>query len=189
MGQHFGTNAASTHVWFDQYAAPLLFVQDNQIGAVAPYEIAQQSLTKVHIDSGGVLSNTLAVTVQSAAPGIYIVLNQDFTVNSPTNPVPPGGAVVLYATGEGQTIPPGQDGKMAGVHWGDVWPKPVQHVTVQIGGLPAQVLYAGAAPGFIAGAMQVNTLVPAGVPKGSVVPLVLTVGGFSSQAVRVAVGR
>jgi uncharacterized protein (TIGR03437 family) len=189
MGQYFGTNAASTGVWFDQHAAPLLFVQDNQIGAVVPYGTAKQSVTQVHLTSSGVSSNTLTLAVAHAAPGIYIVLNQDFTINSPTKPVPPGGAVVLYATGEGQTIPAGQDGKIAGTHWGDVWPKPVLHVAVEIGGQPAQVLYAGAAPGFIAGAMQVNALVPAGVPKGSVVQLVLTIGGFSSQAVTVAVGR
>ena len=190
MGQRFGTDAAATHVWFDQHAAPLLFVQDNQIGAVVPYGVAKQAVTQMHVESGGVSSNTLSLAVRPAAPGIYIVLNQDFTVNSPTNPVRPGGAVVIYATGEGQTVPAGQDGKIAGKHWGDTWPKPVLPVMVLIGGLPAQVLYAGAAPGFIAGAMQVNALVPAGVPKGSVVQLVLTVGGFASQAgVSVSVGR
>ncbi len=189
MGQHFGTNAAATKVWFDQYSAPLLFVQDDQIGAVVPYEIAKQTITKVHVDSGGVVSKTLSLTVKPAAPGIYTVLNQDFTVNSTANPAVRGGAVVLYATGEGQTVPPGQDGKIAGPNKGDVWPKPVLRVSARIGGWLAQVLYAGAAPGFIAGALQVNVLVPAGVPKNSVVQLVLTVGGYSSKPVNVAVGR
>ena len=156
LGQHLGSSVSSSRVWFDQHAAPLLWVQDGQIGAVAPYGIAQQAVTQVRVEAGGMSSSTLALAVRPAAPGVYIVLNQDFTVNSAANPVLPGGAVVLYATGEGQTNPAGQDGRIAGSHWGDMWPRPMLAVTVQVGGLPAQVLYAGAAPGFIAGAMQVN---------------------------------
>jgi len=50
---------------------------------------------------------------------------------------------------------------------------------VTIGGVSAQVLYAGGAPGQIAGLMQVNVVAPSGL--SGAVPVVLTVGGLPSQ--------
>jgi uncharacterized protein (TIGR03437 family) len=44
------------------------------------------------------------------------------------------------------------------------------------------VSYAGAAPGLVAGVTQVNALIPSGVNPGSAIPIVLTIGGVSSQA-------
>ena len=52
---------------------------------------------------------------------------------------------------------------------------------MQIGGLPATVMYAGAAPSIVAGLMQVNAVVPQTVSAGSSVPVVVTVGTASSQ--------
>jgi uncharacterized protein (TIGR03437 family) len=47
--------------------------------------------------------------------------------------------------------------------------------------LPATVTYAGGAPNEVEGLLQVNATIPAGVPKGSSVPVVVTVGTASSQ--------
>jgi uncharacterized protein (TIGR03437 family) len=74
--------------------------------------------------------------------------------------------------------PPGVDGQITGT----VLPTPLLPVSVRIGGLDAKVSYAGAAPGLIAGVVQVNALVPPGTPSGSGVPIVFTVGQSSSQA-------
>jgi uncharacterized protein (TIGR03437 family) len=63
-----------------------------------------------------------------------------------------------------------------------VLPAPQLTVTAQIGGLPATVKYAGAAPLDVAGVLQVNVIVPNGVPAGKSVPIVITVGTASSQA-------
>jgi len=52
---------------------------------------------------------------------------------------------------------------------------------VTVGGIPAQVLYAGPAPSLIAGLTQIDILIPSGVPTGSAVPVVVTIGGVSSQ--------
>jgi uncharacterized protein (TIGR03437 family) len=85
---------------------------------------------------------------------------------------------MFFATGAGQTDPPGADGQIAG----DTLPKPLLPVTVQIGGLDAKVLYAGAAPGLVAGVLQVNCIVPSDSPSGYAVPIMLTVGNISSPA-------
>jgi uncharacterized protein (TIGR03437 family) len=53
-------------------------------------------------------------------------------------------------------------------------------VTVNIGGLPATVQYAGAAPLAIAGLYQFNVTVPATVASGNQ-PLDIRVGGVSAQ--------
>jgi uncharacterized protein (TIGR03437 family) len=50
-----------------------------------------------------------------------------------------------------------------------------------IGGQPAQVQYAGAAPGAIAGLYQINAVIPQGAVSGAQ-PVSVTVGGASTQA-------
>jgi uncharacterized protein (TIGR03437 family) len=44
------------------------------------------------------------------------------------------------------------------------------------------VKYAGGAPGLVAGLMQVNVQIPAGIETGNAVPVVLRVGSVFSQA-------
>jgi uncharacterized protein (TIGR03437 family) len=63
-----------------------------------------------------------------------------------------------------------------------VFPKPSAAVTVTIGGLDAQVVeYAGAAPFEVAGVLQINVSVPAGVTPGDTVPVIVTIGNSASQ--------
>jgi uncharacterized protein (TIGR03437 family) len=57
-----------------------------------------------------------------------------------------------------------------------------RQVTAQIGGAPADVYYAGEAPGYTSGLQQFNLLIPATVPRGSSVPVTLRVGGVGTQA-------
>jgi hypothetical protein len=48
-----------------------------------------------------------------------------------------------------------------------------------IGGVPAQIVYAGEAPGLVSGVLQVNAVVPTNIPSGNV-PVVVTAGSNSS---------
>ena len=116
-------------------------------------------------------------TVDSSGRGQGIILNQDATPNSASNPALEGSVVVLYATGGGQTDPPGVSGSLTA----EPWPKPHLPVSVTVGGLPAETLYAGAAPGLLAGLLQLNVRIPEGAPSGSAVPVVLTIGNAPSQ--------
>ena len=82
----------------------------------------------------------------------------------------------MFCTGEGQTNPAGVDGQLANT----VYPKPKLPVEVTIGGQTAQVVYAGAAPTLVAGLMQINAQVPAGIAAGSAIPVIVKVGNASS---------
>jgi uncharacterized protein (TIGR03437 family) len=53
-------------------------------------------------------------------------------------------------------------------------------VSLTIGGQTAKVIYAGSAPGLVAGVMQVEAIVPSGAGSGAV-PVLLTVGTATSQ--------
>lgn len=54
--------------------------------------------------------------------------------------------------------------------------------TVTIGGVTATVTYAGWVADSVAGLYQINATVPTKAPTGTAVPVVVTVGGVSSQA-------
>ena len=85
-----------------------------------------------------------------------------------TAPVPRGQPAFFYATGLGAMTPPVADGS-----GGDETPV-VAHIavkpTVLIGNNPAQVDFAGQAPGY-PGVNQVNIVIPQSAPAGNSVPL------------------
>jgi uncharacterized protein (TIGR03437 family) len=117
-------------------------------------------------------------TANLSGTGQGVIQNQDIvTVNSSAKPADKGSVVVIYATGEGQTNPGGIDGQLAS---GPPYPSPMNPVTVNIGGIPAEVLYAGAAPALVAGVMQINVRIPANATSGDNA-LDVVVGGVHSQ--------
>jgi uncharacterized protein (TIGR03437 family) len=175
-------------VWFDTIAVPILYASSGQINVVAPYALAGETSTSVRAEYLGVSSPAVSVPVLLAKPGIFTlnglgagpaaVLNQDFSVNSATNPAKRGSTIMIFATGQGITSPAGVDGLLAPARSTGA----PQLVTAQIGGQTAGVSYAGSAPGLVEGAFQVNVQVPAGVTPGSGVPVVVTVGTVASPA-------
>jgi uncharacterized protein (TIGR03437 family) len=173
------TNAANTQVLFDGIPAPLTYLSGGQINAVVPYEVSGNSSANIVVQTQGRRSDPFSVPVVPAAPGIFgIVLNQDGSQNSPANPAHVGDTIVFFATGEGQTNPPGVTGKLAA---GPNLPTPVLPVIVQIGGQTSMLAYAGALPQG-AGVMQINAVIPAGVAAGASVPLTLSIGGVQAQS-------
>jgi uncharacterized protein (TIGR03437 family) len=184
-------------VTFDNVPSPLIYVSDTQVGAVVPFGIAGKQAVQVQVVCNGAASNLLTMQAQDAAPGLFSVpiyddlgklisgqsrvaaLNQDGSVNSPTNPARVGDVVSLFATGAGQTSPDGVDGLVPT----DSLPTLLLPVTVEIGGAQAKVLYAGAAPYLVSGIIQVNAQIPPpmfGTAFGNSV--VLTVGSRRSAS-------
>jgi uncharacterized protein (TIGR03437 family) len=181
------TTLGGTQVTFDGKPAPLLYASNGQVAAVVPYEVDGKLGTQVQVTASGGTSDSVALPVTPVAPSVFsvdytgsgqgAVLNQDGSVNSFKNPAKAGSIVSIFATGEGQTLPGGVDGKVATAA---SLPIPAKPVTVFINGKQTDVLYAGAAPGQVAGMLQVNVRVPADTPFGDI-PVEVHVGDAKSQ--------
>jgi uncharacterized protein (TIGR03437 family) len=195
----FPTTLSNTQVLFDGVAAPIIAVVNGQVNVMVPYGIAGRATTQVQVSYLGVSSAGIAYNVTTTAPGIYTlnqagtgqgaILNQNLSGNSSSTPAAKGTVISIYMTGEGVTSPASTTGQLAPSN-GSGLNHPVQAVSVSIGGVtvpPANIQYAGSAPGIVYGVMQVNVLIPTTVSSGAQ-PLVVTVGTASSQsAVTVAI--
>jgi uncharacterized protein (TIGR03437 family) len=180
------TTLADTQVLFGGLASPMIFASAGQIDAVVPFGVAAGPVP-VQVQFQGLASATFPVTVVPAVSGIFSadasgtgqasILNQDGSINSPNLPAAPGSVVTLWATGAGQLSPAGIDGV---VDAGNL-ATPLLLVLAQIAGQAAEVLYAGSAPGIVAGVIQVNLRIPPASPTGIAVPLILRVGDSDSQ--------
>jgi len=187
FGVGLANEPTQTRVTFDGIEAPILLATPSQINFVVPYVTETRNSWEMIVRYQSRMTFRGQVNIAPASPGIFslngsgkgggAILNQDSTVNTPQNPAAKGSIIVLYATGEGQTTPAGVDGRIAA----GTLPKPVLPVRVRIGGIEVVPEYAGAAPGFIAGAMQVNVRVPTEPQQSGNVPVVLLVGGWPSQ--------
>ena len=180
---HIASSLSGVEVLVDGTPAPLLFVRQDQINAVAPYELDNRlgQNVKVQVQYNGVTGNAPSVAVEAVSPAIFslgngqgAIRNQDQSINGPTNPAAPGSIVSIYATGEGQLTPPGVDGQLVT----DSNTHAAAAVSVTIGGLAVVPLFAGSTE--FDGFFQVNVQAPAGI--AGVVPVVLTVGGVASPA-------
>jgi trimeric autotransporter adhesin len=179
---------SGTYVYFNNAAAPVLYASSTQINVVAPFGLTGQT-AQVVVNYLNQTSAPQTVNVIPAAPTLFTAnasgtgqvaaINvQDGTVNGPAHPAHEGTYVALYATGSGQSNPPSQDGAIAAV------PLPLVPsnlgLSVTIGGRAATLEYAGAAPDIVEGVIQVNALIPTGIPPGPV-PVVLQISGINSQ--------
>ncbi len=181
------TRLAAVEVTFDGVPAPLFFVLDRQINLQAPLEISGKATTEMVVTFNGASSDPVTVPVVESRPGIFtvegggqaIVLNQDNTLNSASNPARRGEFITIFATGQGVVQPRIASGQPAPAD-------PLSRVaglTVSLGGqlLPADaVVFAGMSPGSV-GLLQVNVRVPGSVAAGAAVPVVLTLRGVASQ--------
>jgi uncharacterized protein (TIGR03437 family) len=168
----FPTQAGNVEVTFDGNQAPLIWVQDAQINAVAPWSLMPGQTTQVCVSYQNVKTNCLTVPVAQTSPGVFTIdgvhaaaLNQDGTINSADHPSPVGSIISVWATGLGPIDPAQGDGTLVG------FPLPtntaqvaVQAIAVEIGLFggpqtiitPFAVTYAGPAPYLVAGTSQIN---------------------------------
>jgi uncharacterized protein (TIGR03437 family) len=133
------------------------------------------------------------VQVAEAAPGIFtaeregkgsaLVFNQDGSRNSTTNPALKGSIISFYVTGEGRPAGLGVDGMIAAPPYSS----PSLPVVVGVNHEGIEVVYAGAAPGFVSGLMQVNARLRPQTPSGDTLPLVIRIGGSFSASVTFSV--
>ncbi|HLH17884.1 MAG TPA: hypothetical protein VKX45_11715 [Bryobacteraceae bacterium] len=180
-------------------AAPLIVTSSNQINCIVPVELASQigkpSPNAVVVVTNGTASTApFPLTVISEDPGVFAfgglgqgqgaILNFDsssgsYTINSAKSAAPRGSPISIYATGLGDlTSPPvTANGEVASsaITLAD------NTARVDIAGQPAVVTYAGAAPGAVAGLVQINAIVPPTVPTGAAVPITVSIGSASTS--------
>ncbi|HWF07192.1 MAG TPA: hypothetical protein VG297_01950 [Bryobacteraceae bacterium] len=188
----YGTILAGTTVSFGGTNGVVLYTSATQVAAIVPYNVTIGGAADVTVSYQDQSFTASAVPVAGSAPGIFtsnaagfgqaaaVTLNG--TINSSDAPAKLGSFISVYMTGEGQTNPAGVDGKAAV----QPLPQPLLPVTATIAGQPVSVTYAGGAPGNVAGLMQVNLQIPAGLIQtlaaGPVsVPVVVSVGFIPSQ--------
>jgi len=91
--------------------APLYFARENQLNVQVPYELSAATQATLSVTVNGLTNSLPNIPVVAAAPGLAAVaFNADLTVNASSNPAVRGNLVVLFATGEGVTVPASRTG-------------------------------------------------------------------------------
>jgi len=142
--------------------APLLYVSETQINAVAPVKLTAGSPIELQVTRNSAPLPDFRVMVDIASPGVFqnpdgsaAAINQDGTVNSQANPAVVGSYVSVWATGTGYF--PGSDGQMA--TGADEFCSLVGYCEIlntSPGYSAIIVPYIGAAPGTVNGVVQIN---------------------------------
>ena len=176
-----------TRVFFNGIEAFVTYTSASQVNALVPYGISGSETVVVEIEYAAMRSPSVALPAVDSVPGIFtrdssgsgaaVAVNQDGTLNTPDSPALKGEIVSFWATGQGQTEPPGIDGEQPVA---PLFPAPSLPTTVSVGGVPvpsSDILFVGM---VYAGVMQVNVRIPDEVAAGPE-PIVLHVGNASSR--------
>jgi uncharacterized protein (TIGR03437 family) len=180
-------------------AAPLFFVSPSQVNLQIPWELAGQPQAMVTATVGATLSYRHMISIAPFAPGLF-TLNQASSsqgvvtiAGTPlfaapqsvpgSRPAHPGELISIYCTGLGAVSNQPATGMAApAIPVSDTIATP----TVTVGGILALGTFSGLVPGAV-GLYQVNVQVPAGAPAGDAVPVIMSIGGVTSNTVTIAV--
>jgi uncharacterized protein (TIGR03437 family) len=164
---------ARVQVLFDGHPAPVLYAQSRQINAVAPMTLSSGTQTNISVTSNGVVIGSFKASVIFGDAGLFrlqpgissqaAALNQDGTVNGPSNPALRGSVVSLWGTGFGLTDPSCETGRLNPPGTSRLAPGFSAKI---FDGHFNPVLYAGNAPGLLCGIVQINMIVPAYADPG-----------------------
>jgi uncharacterized protein (TIGR03437 family) len=179
---------------FGSTAAPLYFVSGGQVNMQIPWELAGQASASLTATLNGTASAAQSVTIAPFAPAIFstnsqgtgpgAILDSNYNLVDASNPTTAGTTIILiYCTGLGPVSNPPATG--AAAPSSGPTSDTTSPVTVTIGGVTENAMFAGLAPGYV-GLYQVNAQVPAGV-SGPSVTVTITVGGVTSNAVTIPV--
>jgi uncharacterized protein (TIGR03437 family) len=165
---------AGVQVSINNEYVPVLYVQSRQINVVAPTNLTVGGSTGIEVTYNGQQLGPFVAAVTYATPGIFrlqvgqtaeaVAMNQDWTLNGPSNPAPRGSVVTVWTTGYGNTAPACVSGGL-----NDPQAEPLSPgVNAMIyGSGPYPVAYAGSSPGLVCGIVQVNFQIPATAAPGA----------------------
>jgi uncharacterized protein (TIGR03437 family) len=183
------TTLGGVSVQIDGKAAFVQYVSANQVNVLAPADIGAGTVAVTVTNASGT-SNSVTTTLQAVLPGLSTASNYVRAVRYPDGAVingtgatetgyttsaavGQGDVIALYGTGFGPT----SSTVTTGVVFTGAYAT-TNTVTVTIGGVPAEVLFAGlVGPGLY----QINVRVPAALADGDQA-VVATVAGLSSQS-------
>jgi uncharacterized protein (TIGR03437 family) len=166
------------------------YVSPGQVNALVPSTLSPGAATII-VKNGSQASAAHTTALGSSQPGLLRIANAqgdlavavfpDFrtyafpagaTTAVPTRPASPGDTIIFFGIGFGAVDPPVLDGQVVtGQH------SLTGNLQVTIGGVQAQVLYAGLSPGSI-GLYQFNVVVPDLRTSAAAVPVVFMLNGL-----------
>jgi uncharacterized protein (TIGR03437 family) len=177
---------------FRIFQAPLFFVSSTQVNIQIPWELSGQTSAYLAGTIGPQMSSIVA-NLATFAPGIFTMNSEgqgaiidalSGQLIGPSNPAIPGVTYIsIYCTGLGPVTNQPATGAAAS---STVLSETTARPTVMIGGVPANILFSGLAPRLV-GLYQINVQVPAGVPSGDSIPVILSIGGATANSVAIAI--
>jgi uncharacterized protein (TIGR03437 family) len=190
------TQLDGTSVLINGQPAFVGYISPTQVNVQAPDDTAAGPI-QVTVSVYGQAGWAAPAQMESFSPALFLWQGQfaaaqhaDYThVGKPgllpgvnTTPALQGETIILYGTGFG----PSEPAVPAGIASEKAVPL-ANRVTAQVGGIDAQVAFAGLAQGFV-GLDQINVIIPDTAPDGDL-PVVLTVGGKTTTPALVTVQR
>ena len=184
---------ADTQVLLNEQPVPLFFVSPTQINYQVPYGTpvgsAKPEVLVVRKSTGQILAAGILDPFRDVSPAFFTAtatgrgqisaLNEDNTINGPTNPISRGKVIQMYGTGLGNVAGNPGDGNVAPSDRLINGDKP----DVFINGFQvpaANVLFSGLAPGFV-GVWQLNVKIPDSVPPGNNISVLVSLRSVPSQ--------
>lgn len=192
------TTLGDVQVLFNGTPAPLYYASPTQINWVVPMNAPSSGTADVQVvqQSTGRVLAAGAVVMAPYSPAILMteytgslrqaaVINEDGSVNSPSNPAPRGSYISIYATGQGNVPNAPPDGQLVN----GVFPASIP-VRVNIAGNYLDAMnydpssdkpkdqwlpYSGL--NIFPGLWQINAYIPHAVAPGNKVPLIIVGGG------------
>ena len=192
-GIPFPTILGGVRVLMNNRPAAIYYVSPGQVAAIVPYGTTE-GVVQIQIERNGVLSNTVTEFRYLTSPGIFsqsqtgagpgAILHADYSPVTEDKPAVPGEAIQVFLTGIGAVFPTIADGALGGATAGNLNMTLPGAVGADVYNFadtfPADVTYAGLAPGF-AGLYQVNLTVPDGAGAGSRLLDISTSDAYTSQ--------
>jgi beta-glucosidase len=185
------TSLSDVYMQFDgAQRAPLFYVSGGQVNIQIPWELAGRSQAALTVTANGQTSAPRTASLAQYAPAIFningrgVIQDASFRLIDPSNPAAAGRTtIVIYCTGLGPVTnqpPSGAAGLAIPLSETPTTP------AVTVGGVPAKVDFSGLVPGLV-GVYQVNAATPVGAPAGDATPVVISIGGATSNTVTMAV--
>ena len=183
-------------VSFQGEPAPVLYAGKDQVCVTVPYALETNRPYMIQVSAGGLRSNPWPILITPTAPGLFTApgagtgglaaygfdeVKGEYFLVSDSAPALRGGFVVFYGTGEGipqfPIVADNLDGLIA-----DRPSSQNSLVSITLGAVAAEVLYAGSSPGLVVGIMQLTVKIPASVVPGKAVPVRIRIGNLTSPA-------